>query len=350
MKILVIKLGAIGDVLRTTSILKGLKEKYKAKIDWLTRENSYEILMNNRLIDNVFVIEDFKLKEKYDLVINLDEELEACRTATEAGKKIVGCYLENNEIKYTDDSREWFDMGLASRLGKEKADELKKRNKKTYQGIISGILGIKQAEIMLSLDKAELEFAGEFAEKNNIKKKDLVIGLNTGAGKRWQFKRLGEEKTAELADRLAKELNAKVILFGGKDEKVRNMKIKSLAKEKIIDAGCDNSLLEFAALLNLCNVVVSSDSLALNIALALKKKVVVFFGPTSPTEIEMYGLGKKIVPDLGCVCCYKRECDIKPNCMMAIKVEDIFNAVKELKCPERPNVSGTLKTPRGSFQ
>lgn len=46
MKILIVKIGAIGDVLRTTSILKGLKGKYKgAEIDWLTSKNGlFELL------------------------------------------------------------------------------------------------------------------------------------------------------------------------------------------------------------------------------------------------------------------------------------------------------------------
>ncbi|MBI4453993.1 lipopolysaccharide heptosyltransferase I, partial [Candidatus Woesearchaeota archaeon] len=43
MKILVIKLGAIGDVIRTTTILHGLKAKYKnCKIDWITKKESYD--------------------------------------------------------------------------------------------------------------------------------------------------------------------------------------------------------------------------------------------------------------------------------------------------------------------
>ena len=44
-KILIIKLGALGDVIRTTSILKGLKEKYpNCKIDWVTYKYCFELL------------------------------------------------------------------------------------------------------------------------------------------------------------------------------------------------------------------------------------------------------------------------------------------------------------------
>ena len=58
MDILIIKLGAIGDVLRTTSLAPALKEKYpQAKIDWVTKENAFQMLKSNPHIDNIFFIE-----------------------------------------------------------------------------------------------------------------------------------------------------------------------------------------------------------------------------------------------------------------------------------------------------
>ena len=334
MKILIIKLAAIGDVLRTTSILKGLNEKYpQSEIFWLTAKESYDILKNNGYIDKILVTDketNSSLKEEFELIISLDDNFEAIKLASSLKKKkLIGAYTANNEIRYTDSSAPWFDMGLLSKYGKKRADELKKENKKTYQQIISGILGIKSAELMLKLEKKELEFAEEFAKKNNIKKGGLVIGLNTSAGKRWELKKWSIEKTAALADKLARELNAKVLLFGGPEEFERNERIKKLAKN-IIGAGCNNSLLEFASLIDLCSMIVTSDSLAMHIGIALKKKVVALFGPTSASEIDLYGKGRKIISGLECVSCYKKICSIKPSCMDAITVEQVFNAVKEL--------------------
>jgi len=220
-------------------------------------------------------------------------------------------------------------MGLSSKFGKKRADELKKENKKTYQQIISEIVGVKESEPILTLEEREIGFAKDFAERKSINENDLVIGLNTSAGKRWQLKKWDIKKTAELANKLIEELNAKVILFGGPEERERNDKIKKLANG-IIGAGCDNSLLEFASLINLCSILVTSDSLAMHIGIALKKKVIALFGPTSSSEIELFGRGKKIISNLECVCCYKKTCDKKPNCMDMIIAEQVFNAVKEL--------------------
>ena len=135
MNILIIKLGAIGDVIRTTAILPGLKDKYKnCKIDWVTKSESFYVLKNNNLISNVYLINKNllkKLNKKYNLVINLDDDYEACELASKvSSKKIIGAYLKDGQIVYTEDSSLWFGMGLLSKFGKQKADELKAKNKK----------------------------------------------------------------------------------------------------------------------------------------------------------------------------------------------------------------------------
>ena len=334
MNILIIKLGAIGDVIRTTSILPGLKAKYKnCKIDWATKSESFDVLKNNNLISNIYLINKNppkKSNKKYDLVISLDDDYEACALATKAdAKKIIGSYLKDNKKTYTKSSSLWFDMGLNSRFGKKAADQMKAKNKRTYQEIMYKILGLsyKKQEPILILNKKELSFGKKFAKKNNIGETDVVIGINTGAGGRWEDKKLSIEKTEELIDKLNRNIkNAKLILFGGPEERKRNEKIKKLVKTGIIDAGCNNSLMEFASLVNLCSVLVTSDSLALHTGVALKKNVVCFFCPTPSAEIELYSRGEKILAKKGCLCCYKPKCDIPPEW----DINEIVSAVKKL--------------------
>ena len=205
MKILIIKLGAIGDVIRTTSILPGLKEKYPdSKIDWITKKESFDILKNNNALNKIFT--DFSsIEEKYDLIICLDDDDEACRAASELKpKKLIGAYAENGKKTYTNDSAKWFDMGLISKFGKKEADRLKALNNGTYQEIMYGILDLKykKQEPVLKLTEKEQSFGLAFAKKHGIGKNDLVIGMNTGAGGRWQDKRLGIEQTSELIDKI----------------------------------------------------------------------------------------------------------------------------------------------------
>ena len=335
MNILIIKLGAIGDVIRTTSILPGLKEKYKdCMIDWVTKKESFDILKNNKLINNIYLINgNIKngIRDKeYILIISLDDDYDACKLATEIKhKEVIGAYLKDGKKVYTGDSSLWFDIGLISKFGKQKADELKAKNKKTYQQIIYEILGLdyEKQEPILVLNDNEIGFGKNFAEKNNLKNDDLVIGINTGAGGRWQDKKLSIEETSELIDKLNNKIkNVKLLLFGGPEEKERNEKIKQLVKTNIIDAGCNNSLIEFASLLNLCNILITSDSLAMHIGIAVKKKIVAFFYPTSASEIELYNKGVKIIGKGEDRCSYKTKCNIPPEW----GIDEFVNAVKSL--------------------
>ena len=335
MDILIIKLGAIGDVIRTTAILSGLRSRYKGgNIDWVTKKESFDILKNNCHIDKVYLIgeniENALKNKEYDLILNLDDDYGACKLATKIKhKKIIGAYLDDDKRVYTEDSSLWFGMGLISKFGKQKADLLKARNKKTYQEIIYKILDLdyKKQEPILILNNNNLQFGKNFADKNNISEGDLVIGINTGAGGRWKDKKLGIEETAELIDKINNQTkNAKLLLFGGIEEKDRNNKIKAIVRTNIIDAGCDNSLIEFASLVNLCNILITSDSLALHIGIALKKQIIVFFYPTSASEIELYNKGIKIIGKGDSYCSYQTKCEDPPKW----DIDEIVNSVKRL--------------------
>jgi ADP-heptose:LPS heptosyltransferase len=102
---------------------------------------------------------------------------------------------------------------------------------------------------------------------------------------------------------MAKNMGFDIILFAGKDEKDKQKNIiDKLNKEgiKIYQNNPDNSIKEFASLVNLCKKMICSDSFSLHISLALKKPTIGLFFCTSPEEIEDYGLLKKIIsPKLG---------------------------------------------------
>ena len=78
---------------------------------------------------------------------------------------------------------------------------------------------------------------------------------------------------------------------------------------------------------NAAKVVVTGDTLAMHIALALRRRTVVLFGPTSAPEIELYDLGEKVIPEMSCLGCYKTSCDFSPNCMDLISVDMVATAV-----------------------
>lgn len=346
--ILILKLGALGDVLRTT-FLPGLYiHKYpSAEITWVTDHNAVSLLKGHPSIQRIVAFQDTAARdalkqEQFDLVISLDDEREACAFAsTLQTKELHGAYLaEDGAVQYTASVEPWFGMGLlrpAELGGKQKADQLKAANRRTFQDIFTNMLGLSSVvrtvadtkpELYLTLD--ELNAGHNFLEQHGLLSSHLIIGINAGAGIRWQLKWLSEEKTAALADALVPKYQATILLLGGVDETERNKRIHQLCKEQthVVFVQPSLSVRHFASIVNCCDLVIASDSLALHISLALQKQTVAFFGPTSPWEIEMFGLGKRVYKEHPCLYCYRK--DIFPDsCIEQVQVTDILNAVSQ---------------------
>ncbi len=327
MRILIIKLGAIGDVLRTTSILAGLREKYNPNaIDWLTAQSARDVLLHNPFIGRVFTWQERRKLNHYDLVIALEDDYEACEFASQVNfKKLIGAYVKEGKIVYTPSA--WLDISAISRFGIETANVLKRKNRKTFQRHMAELLGVRFGTYVFNLTRDEIEYGRKFVKGLGIGKGERIIGINTGAGKRWQLKALSIEKTIELVKRFTKNLGVVSLILGGEEERERN---QIISKETGMPNGGIHSLRHFASVVNLCQLVVSSDSLAMHFAIALGKKLVVFFGPTSPAEIELYGLGAKVCPEMDCLVCYKRKCDKRSSCMDNLSVNDLFESVRTI--------------------
>ncbi|MEW6103142.1 MAG: glycosyltransferase family 9 protein [bacterium] len=329
-KILIIKLDAPGDVLRTTCILQGLKEKYpNSYITWITKRNSFELFKNNHYIDcllDVSLLSYIKLKsEGYDVLLSLDSSPLGAQIATLAcAKEKLGFGYDNKGFVYpfNKEAEEWYEMGIF--------DDVKRANSRTYQEIILDICKLKpySYEIIFSLERQEREFALSFAKKNNLS--GLIIGLNTGAGGRWKNKKWTRDGFIGLINLIEKNIeNSKILLLGGLKEVERNRYLKEMCPN-VIDTGCDNTIREFGALVSLCDILITGDTLCLHIACALEKKIVALFGPTSYNEIDLYNRGKKVYPKIDCLCCYKNDCNVSPNCMELIKPDDVFLEILSL--------------------
>lgn len=339
MKILLVKLAALGDVLRTASLLPAIKDKWRnAEITFFTKEEARDLVERNRYVDRVVTYNEKNIKElekeTFDLVFNLDEDFEACAlTARIKSKEIRGYYLKDGKVVPTPTAREWFNMSaLGKKTPKVKGmtynDYLKKKNKKTYQQLMAEIISVDTEKCSLSyqLTSDQRKFAKDFARRYNLSSEDLIIGLNTGAGGRWPAKNLSIEKTAKLAEMMHSKLKAKIILFGGPEEIERNNEIIAKTKVPLVNPGCGNDLKELPALISLCHLFITSDTLGMHLAIALKRKTIVFFAPTSAVEIELFGLGKKIIANHPCYCCYKADCKADT----AYSVDEMFRAADSL--------------------
>ncbi len=330
-RILIIKLGAMGDVLRTTSILPTLAKHFKEPhITWITQKESVDLLKNNPYLDSILPADANTVArlqtEAFDLVINPETTKESEALASLArGRKKKGFGLSGRGVVYpfNPEARQIFLMGLF--------DDLKKKNRKTYEQLICRLsdLSYERRVPMLFLGEEEVKFGEKVLLEKGFTKENPVVGINTGGGTRWPLKRWTTDGFIQLGKRLTNRLGAQVLLFGGPTEVEINRKISFELGKRAIDTGCSNSPRQFAVLLRFCDVLVTGDSLALHLGLALQRRMVVLLGPTSEAEIDLYGLGEKITAQMDCLCCYRQSCSRSPNCMENISVETVCRSVRD---------------------
>lgn len=337
MKILIVKLAALGDVLRTTALLRPLRERYPdAELWWLTSEKAKPLFENNPWIDRVLSIEEERsspLERDFDLVLSMEEDQLAAQRARAACKgELIGVLFEEF-LTYTSSSAAYYDMSLLNRAkdgGLDRANELKAANRRTYVDIWLGILNInaqkdsRVTEPILLLSAAERQAA--WSALSGKLNDSVLIGLNTGSGRRWTAKQLSVAKTAELAEALHRGLGQQLMLLGGADEAERNAQILKASKVPLIDGGTEHPIRGFAAILDLCRVVITADTLAFHIAMALHKDTVVFVGPTSAAELDSYRCAVKLAPASACRCFYKAACTQPASCLDSIPSDRFVNA------------------------
>jgi len=331
-KVLVIKARAQGDVLRTTPLLPGLKRKYpRSFLTWLTDADSLPLLENNPAIDRLLALDLESVLtlevERFEAVICLDKEpgLAGLATRLEAGQKFgFGLNPEGNFIPFNAAAEYAYRLGLD--------DELKFRlNSKTYQQIAAEAAEVdyRRDEYVFSLKEEAKERAAAFFRRRRIPRGRPAVGLNTGAGSKFETKQWPEEHFLKLVRLLQRQMRATVFLLGGPREAAFNARLEKRSLTPLYHTGTDNTLLEFAGFLSLMDVVVCSDTLAMHLAIALKKKTVVLFGPTCPQEIDLYDRGVKLFSGADCAPCYQQTCSDK-KCLKAVSPEQVFQTIQSL--------------------
>lgn len=326
MKILIIKLGALGDVVRTLPLAKAIKSKYpSSKLYWITKKESLELLENNPYIDKVLAL-PYKGKEHFDILFNFDIGDEATSLANSINvDKKYGFYKDG-------DYPASFNLGAEYYLNTLFDDQLKRENKRTYQEMMFEAAELPYTKDIpeIYLTKKDLKYAQDFIKRHKIKTGNL-IGIHMGASPRWPSKAWPLEKVKEFII-LAKDKGYEIILFAGPSEIEKHQELlKELEQKniKIYTNDPNNTIKEFASLVNICKKVVCSDSLALHIAIALKKPTIGLFFCTTPYEVEGYGLLKKIVSPLFNKYFPEKQDHYIKELVNSISVQEVLDALED---------------------
>ena len=289
MNTLILKLGATGDVVRTTPLLKHLT----GEVSWVTAAKNAPLLdgLAKTLRSVAWEHRAQFCDREYDLVINLEDTLEVAQFLPQLKfKKLFGAYTDaNGALVYTDDSRGWFDLSLISRFGKVAADRLKLENRRTYQDLIFAGLGYKfKGEPYLLPEPVNTNLFGD-------------VAISPKAGAVWPMK-----NWAYYAE-LQRELEKKGLTVNVLPERA--------------------TLLEHLGDVANHRLLVSGDSLPMHFALGLGVRCVTIFNCTSPHEIYDYGIMKKIASPLLAEFFFQRGLD--QRAVTAVPLPEVLTAVLE---------------------
>ncbi|OQX70970.1 MAG: hypothetical protein B6D62_03085 [Candidatus Cloacimonas sp. 4484_275] len=315
-KILIIKLGAAGDVIRTTPVLRKLREVFPdAEITWLTQ---YPIFVPQKYVNNILAwnLENilWLQSRRFDFLFNLDKDREALGLANIISARTKKGFLPDDFGKCApaDNNAEhkWL-TGIY--------DDVSRQNKKSYPEEIFEIFGFSynREKYILELPPAKPEFDLPDTEK--------IIGLNTGCGTRWLTRLWGEKNWIELSNMLS-EKGFIPLLLGGPVEDEMNRKIAQNSPACYLGTF---KIEDFLHLVNRCSAVVTSVTMAMHIALALEKKLVLLNNIFNKNEFELFGLGKILEPEgKNCLGCYRNTCP--KECMSTISPQLVFDTIQEL--------------------
>jgi ADP-heptose:LPS heptosyltransferase len=315
-RILIIKLGAIGDVIRTTPLLVKFKKEFPdCKITWLTW--TPDILPSSQIdeilkwdVNSIFYAQN----SSWDLAINLDKEKEAgALLKVVDAKQKFGFVLKDNEIQpYNNLADHKFSTGMF--------DDVSQANIKSYLQEIFEICGYThQGEPYLMDTHSEKGYTW------NLPSGKKIIGMNTGCGGRWTTRLWSIDKWVELVALTKKQHpDAEVLLLGGEAEDARNKEIQ--ARSGALYLGYF-SLYEFINLVNQCHLVITQVTMGMHITLALGKKIVLMNNIFNPHEFDLFGKGEIVAPNKACKCFYRGSCVDGTSCMEELPAAKIADAI-----------------------
>ncbi|MGH9966636.1 MAG: lipopolysaccharide heptosyltransferase I [Pyrinomonadaceae bacterium] len=341
MRILIVKLGSIGDIVHTLPALAAIRLALPhAEISWVVERRAAEILRDNPLLNRLIEVDTKVLRRGLMSGETLRAPRQQLRRLRASAFDIALDFqglLKSASIARLSGARRIFGFsreGLrepASRLLFSKTVFIPK-----HTHVIRKNLGLVEGALSVPVPKAarDLQFPIQIEDAHFAEAEQVIDGiggayaiLNPGGG--WPTKLWSTERFGQLADHLWSHHGIQsVVVYGPGETELAERVMNSSRSGKVRQASL--SLKGFYSLAKRAAVYVGGDTGPTHIAVAAETPIVGLFGPTewwrngSPREDDVCVERT----DIDCrVDCHRRACS---NWIcLDIEVDRVFQAVTE---------------------
>ena len=258
-------------------------------------------------------------KKNFDLALLLQNAIEAAIIAWWAQIPV--------RAGYNSDGR-----GLLLTHSVQRTQEIREIHQVGYYLEMVKALGFRggKRNITLSINDDLRTRAEKLRKQYNVKDEGPLVGIapgaNYGPAKMWY-----PERFAAVADRLADEFSAEVMLFGSGKDRERTSLVEGHAHHNLINMAGETGLAEAVSLIAGCDLFISNDSGLMHLAGALDIPLVAIFGSTNPVATSPVGEKSIVVHrDVNCSPCLKKICPTDFRCMDLIGIDDVYNEARKL--------------------
>ena len=338
MRVLIVKLGSIGDIIHTLPSLAAIRKALPdAEISWVAEERSAEILRCNPMIDNLIEVDTQALRGGMvieEILLNASKQLKGLRRFKfDVAVDFQGLWKSGGIAKLSGAKRRW---GFARDSLREPSSRILLTDTVETPSrihVIEKNLALAAGALNIGVPSDNFEFPIASTDEHTAEAHAIIATtggsefavLNPGGG--WVTKLWHAEKFGELADRLWEEKGLISIVATGPNEAELAEKIEANNRTgKLVLS--QPSLKGFYELVRHAKVYVGGDTGPTFIAVAAGAPVVGLFGPTewwrngstNPDDICVER------NDIDCrVDCHRRTCS-KWICMDS-DVETVYAAV-----------------------
>ena len=337
-RFLVIRLSAIGDVVRTIPAVKGLRERYPdAYIAWLVEEKSSDILADCPYLDRVMVFPRRQLvgrtgsrtrwlkefvhelrRERFDTVLDFHGIFKSGVLARLSGaKERIGFHRT-----YTKE----FNFLFINRAVVPPGERINR-----FERNISLVESLDAApsnlDVEIVVPDEVKRRVGELLEPFDKNRPLVAIHPTTSR----PFKLWDSGNYAKVADRLLTDGVAQVLVTCGPGERDAAQQVVEQMQSPIPPVIETGSLREYAWLVKQADVYFGADTGPMHIASAMGTPIVAMFGPTDPVVNSPYRQPHRVLyRDLPCSPCKERRCSRNLECMTGITPEEAYDAILDM--------------------